>query len=838
MAKKSTSAAARPRPPHEAGASARNGAPGRRYFLIGAALSFVISLGLYLKTMAPSASFWDCGEFIASSYTLGIPHSPGTPLYVLIGRVFTLLPLPLSIAGRVNFMSVVSGALGVLFVYLLVVRFLDHMLGKSETVSATLVKVTAAFSGAMFLTFSNTYWSNATEAEVYAMSAFMMGLMTWLGLRWAENPTGSHATAFIYFVFYLLALSVGLHLGTILAFAGIFFLVLMTRQKSFSNFDFLLACGGMAIFVFDATLYRAGNLTIGLLVIFAIVIIARYMQGKSVFAAVCTALFILGISVHLYLKIRSGHNPMIDEGDPENWRALYATLRREQYPPSNIFERKAPFSVQWWHFSDYFQAQFQLATSYVGKLNLGSVIPLGLGVWGMVDQWAKNRKTFIMLFVTFIVMSLGMIIYLNFSASEVRERDYFYLPTFYYFAVYIGIGAGSLLSEVKNFATQRQVPVVASMALPALMLVAMPLLTAKRHYWVHDRSQDRVCQVYSRNMLVGLEENALLFTNGDNDTFPLWYIQEVEKYRTDVRVLNLSLLNTPWYIKQLRDNEPRVNIQWSDDELYRLRPQRGPDGIIYVRDIAVRHILRHNAKDRPIYFAVTIPPDLYAPYRDIIEMEGLAYRVVPRKGKNMVNRELLEENIYNEYDYTGLLTENWETDTTLYHAPYVRRLIQNYAAAFTQLGFVTVRDDNDYCGGAKHLEVAAAISPNLDPVVNWLGWYYLECGDTTKAIDYYVEKSKEIDRPEMLYRLAGIYERIGQLQQGLQALDECTRRYPNFGDAFVSAMAICTQFEMWDQAISYANAWLNNHPNDRAMIQRRDQLIEKARSGGAAPSGQ
>jgi hypothetical protein len=263
---------------------------GEMYFRVGLIAVFLISLILYTKTMTPTAPFWDAGEFIASSYTLGIPHSPGTPLYVLIGRVFTLLPLPFSVAGKVNFISVVAGALAVLMLYVLIVRFLDHMLGKSKSTTDTMIKVTGALVGSLFAAFSHTLWANAVEAEVYAISIFIMGFMTWLALKWADNPTGPRSVRFIYLLFYLAALSVGLHLGTILAFAGIFLLVLMTKEKAFTNTQFLLACSGMGIFVMDATLYRHGDWTLTLLGLFVLVSMYTYSKNKSLMPAICTAL--------------------------------------------------------------------------------------------------------------------------------------------------------------------------------------------------------------------------------------------------------------------------------------------------------------------------------------------------------------------------------------------------------------------------------------------------------------------------------------------------------------------------------------------------------------------
>lgn len=809
----------------------------RRYHRAGAALALLVSFVVYLLTMARSAPFWDAGEFIATAYTLGIPHSPGTPLYVLVGKVFTLLPLPFSVAGKVNFISVLFGSFGVVVAYLLIARFLDYMLGKTETAADALLKVAGALVGAFFVAFSQTYWTNSTEAEVYAMSVCFMGFITWLSLKWTDNPTGERSVLYVYLLFYLLALTVGFHLGTILAFSGVFILILMTQEKTFSNFQFLLACAGVAIFVADATLYRNGALTLVLLALLVIALFVFYSQSRSVFAIVSSALFILGISVHFYLMIRSAHNPSIDEADPETWRNLYAVLRREQYPPPNVLLRKASFAFQLEHFNDYFQDQFKMAAAYVGKLNIGSVVPLALGVWGMVDQFAKHRKTFIMLFFTWVVVSLGMIVYLNFSDAEVRERDYFYLPAFYYFGIFIGIGVASLLSEIRRFAAARGMKGMAPIVVPALIFLAMPVFTAKHHYHTHDRSDDYVCAEYAKNMLVGLDKDAILFTNGDNDTFPLWYIQEVEGYRKDVRVVNLSLLNTPWYIKQLKYNEPKVNIAWSDVEIERLRPVQTQNGWVLVRDLGIQHILKYNSNSKPIYFAVTIPPEYYARYRDFMEMEGLAYRIVPRKGQNMVNVAKLEQNIWRDFSYLGLLDENWKRDERVYQPPFVRRLTQNYAAAFTQLGYLKSRD-GDYNEAIRNLEVAEQISPGLPAVVMWLGWYYLENGDTTRAVDFY---RRQIERNpsdcDVRYRMAGVQERIADMAGALETLDAMIRTCPEHRDAVISAVAISARFGMVDRGLAYLDNWLARYPSDAAMRQTRDELRNHASQPKSGPEG-
>jgi len=817
---------------------ADGGAPGRRLYWGGAVVSFLVPLALYIKTMAASSSFWDSGEFIAAAYRLGIPHSPGTPLYVLVGRVFSVLPLWFfSIAERVNLISAVCGAAGVLFVYMLVIRFMDIMFGKSETSAQTTLKVAGALVGCLFLTFSDTYWNNSIESEVYAMSNALMGFMTWLALRWGERPGQIKSTFIIYLLFYLLAMSVGFHLGTILAFSGIFFYVMMTPEKTFTNTEFLIACFGVAIFVADATLYRNGQITVFLLIVFAVVLALSYSM-RSPFATVCALLFVLGLSVHLFLLIRSGQNPSLDEGNPETWRNLYASLRREQYPPMNIFERKASFWFQLQHFNGYFQAQFQMAAAYIGKLNMGSVVPIGLGIWGMVDQFSKNRKTFIMLFFTFVIMSFGLIMFLNFSDSEVRERDYFYSPAFYYFAVYIGIGAASVLSELRGLLARRSASLSPAMYGVALVFLALPSFTLKHHYFTHDRSRNYTCPVYARNMLVALEPDAIIFTNGDNDTFPLWYIQEVEGYRTDVRVVNLSLLNTPWYIEQCRDNEPKVPIAWTNEQIERLQPVPVNNGWLLVRDLAVQQILKTNRFKKPIYFAVTIPPSTYAPYRKYMEMEGLVYKVVPREGDSMINVTRLENNVWKNFKYDCILTKDWKRDHSIYLPPYTEHLIQNYAAAFVQLAYIQHQDSN-YVDALRSMQVAGQISPNMEPPRQLLGLYYLDAGDTAQAVDYYVQKLRvQPNDLQLMYRLGGVYERIGEYGKSLDLIDAILADDPEDKDLTITAYQIAAKAGMLERARRYLSAWLSVHPADTAVQKLLDDLDARIRALPAKAQGQ
>ncbi|MGD1049427.1 MAG: DUF2723 domain-containing protein, partial [Candidatus Krumholzibacteriaceae bacterium] len=340
-----------------------------------ALLVFLVPFVTYLRTMAPSVSFWDSGEFISTCYILGIPHSPGTPLYVLVGRVFNLFPLPMSVAQKVNFLSVVFASLSTLMGYLVMVATVRFMYPALKGGLARFMTCAGPFAGAMYITFSSTHWGDSNETEVYALSIFVMGLCTWLALEWYRNPTGraavkgaaegeerlerSHARGLVYLIVYLLALGIGFHLGTVLVYGGIFLLFLLVKEKAFGNAELIIYSFGFAVVLADMTMYHSSTATIVGLAIFA-VLVAWSTVKKGRFALVATGLLALGISVHLYMYIRSHWDPAIDMVNPQTWKAMYAHLRREQYPPMNIFERKAPFLFQLGYFWGYFRDQFRM----------------------------------------------------------------------------------------------------------------------------------------------------------------------------------------------------------------------------------------------------------------------------------------------------------------------------------------------------------------------------------------------------------------------------------------------------------------------------------------------
>lgn len=861
--------------------------PKRHPLLLAAgALSFLLPLVVYGLTLSPTLNFWDCGEFIACGWTLGIPHPPATPMYVLVARLAGLMPFGEGVAHRINFMSAVFASLAALFVYLLALRVTAAWREGGEA-PPVWVRAAGGLTGALFIAFSETFWFNAIEAEVYALSAFLMGFVLWLTLDWAEHADRPRGNALVYLILYLLSLAVGFHLGTLLVFPGFFVLALMIPRKGFSNLDLWLVGAVLALFLGSTVMHTPDAFTffsllaiLGLGIWFALPK-ARGGKGRS-FLLYSLALFVLGLSVHLFLYIRAGQGPMINEADPSTWDRLWAVLKREQYPFQLPTERKAPIGWQFAHFFRYLGGQFRMPGEWslpIGgfDFHLGralTAIPLGLGLLGIVLQWLRERRHWAALATVLFLNTIGLVFFLNFSSDEVRERDYFYANGFYYFAVFIALGAVGLVDSLRR---ERKRALYAMVLAGALLLAALGPLV---HGWyTHDRSDNLIARDYAYNMLAPLEQNAVVFTNGDNDTFPLWYIQEVEGFRKDIRVVNLSLLNTDWYMRQLRDLKPGLPITWRDDELaevathyYRLEDGR----IVQPRDEVINHLFinaqRSGWEKLPFYFAVTIPRETLQPFLPYLKMEGMVYRMTLTEGYEQVDLPKLRQNLERVFEWRGVLTAErtsrggaWQESLggasivdkvpppddprlslpRFYKDATISHLIQNYAAAWSRLAIELDRDDAP--GGAdpklaaRSMEMASLIREDLGPVAMYLGYLYMKNGEPDRAMRTY---EKYIEREPTNWQLWARYAQAAEAaddrQRVVQALDEVVKLNPDYEPAYLSLIDYVVSYfpsaanlrSLRDQVASY----LQRHPESAAMRERL-QLIDEALKQPGLPGG-
>jgi len=184
------------------------------------------------------------------------------------------------------------------------------------------------------------------------------------------------------------------------------------------------------------------------------------------------------------------------------------------------------------------------------------LLPLIFGMVGLLYQYSLSKRSFMVTFLLFFFTGIAIVIYLNQTPFQPRERDYAYAGSFYAYAIWIGLGVAGLYDALKKYGKGSVVAVL----LVLISLLIVPGIMAKENYDDHDRSDRYTAREFAKNYLRSCDENAILFTGGDNDTYPVWYVQEVEGFRTDVRVVNTMLLNSEWNIAQIRkkayDSDP------------------------------------------------------------------------------------------------------------------------------------------------------------------------------------------------------------------------------------------------------------------------------------------
>ena len=776
-----------------------------------AGIIFLVSFLVYYDTMAPTVSFWDCGEFIATSHTLGVPHPPGSPLFLIIGRVFSMIPFSPDIAFRVNLISVFVSALAVMLLYLIIVKIIAHWRGGIKENSDVIIAFGGALVGALTFAFTDSHWFNAVEAEVYSMSTFFTAIVVWLILHWSERAEEQGNERYILIIAYMIGLAIGIHLLNLLALPFIA-LIIYFRKQSFEWKSFLITIGitGVTFVIIHngvikglpklASEIGVFGVVVAVLIVFGIMIWS-IVNKQQLLSIVFTSmvLILIGYSSYTIIFIRSGQDPVIDENDPETVTAAVSYMEREQYGQVGRFPRRykgipaqhevvgAPangqkysvsqkrkymfynVSKQWdffWNYQvkkmywRYFLWQFagrgnstEPGVTAFGANNrqdgvdwsqFGLPLAFILGLVGMIYHFYRDEKEAFSMMTLFFLTGLAIIIYLNQDNPQPRERDYSYVGSFLAFSVWIGVGAAAIVENIIKKIKTENIGHRLGIAVILLQVVLIPFAMVRANYHEHDRSGNYVAWDMSYNMLQSCEPHGIIFTNGDNDTFPLWYLQEVEGMRKDVTVANLSLLNTPWYIRQLRDSRPKGEgfINLTDDQILGLTSGLTPwktqkiqiavegdpqnvDGYIEwvlkptfanqalkVQDMMILRIINDAKWKYPIYFAVTVSPTNKIGLEKYLDMEGLTFRlrshkvdaINPGKMKDYLMTELGDSTWSTNFSQSSLLQVDsgqnksfWSKDyqpgylfrnlgnENVHYNPQIIRLLQNYRSAYMQL---------------------------------------------------------------------------------------------------------------------------------------------------------
>lgn len=972
---------------------------------------FLLSITVLFFTVQPSVSFWDCGEFIAAGYYLQVPHPPGTPFFLLLGRIFSMIPFADNIAFRVNTISVLTSALSVLFLYLIAVKLIVNYRGKEpKNLLDGLGTYIAAAIGALSFSFSDTFWFNGVEAEVYATSTFLLAAITYLMMLWNEKADNRDNEKYILMIAYLIGLSTAVHLMSVLAVIAVVMIIMFRKYvdddesfkktayilmghtavililafalwggqtssnppspEEYESFDsrfklivvgisvlimgafwkklftrnsiyLQLIIGGIALFITYPGMVKilpgimssvAGN-NLVTEILFIIVLFAAFGYGvyysvknnKPTLHLVSLSLVFvfLGFATYTMVIVRSNQQTPMNENEPNDFTELVSYLNREQYGDFPTFKRR--FATEphqmgvysnyssdldfWWRYQMNHMMTRYLLWNYVGReswnqdsgvnmapLNglgnaLGKIfnvrfggdakdslfgIPFLLGLLGIYFHFRRDWKmasTFMMLF---IFMGYLTAFYQNQQQPQPRERDYFYVGAFFVYSIWIAIAIRGLIDLLQKRLSSEMAQKAAIYGVLLFGIVFVPVRMLQANYFTHDRSKNWVPWDYSYNLLQSCAPNAILFTNGDNDTFPLWYLQDVEGVRRDIRIANLSLINTPWYIKQLKNTAPYgtppIRIRMSDQQIEEIRPIQwtpqnitipapgqnllsSPDFKFYgvqdssiiragsltfrmnntidygeikavrVQDLMVKEIVEANNWERPIYFAVTCSEDSKIGLSEYLKMEGMAHRLVPEQrqaGTEFINEKVMRAQLFDENpgysrDYKPGFKFRGLNDKSIFFDDNHERLTQNYRNSFIRLAL-------HYINYGNHKE---------------------KCIETLNEMDRKIPRSVIPIDHRILFDIAGLYlaadakDKYKELARdvekvALQAIDDDPTNVSSQYSPYRLLIDIYENLGEYDKAINILTRLLNYYPNDSSVIGLLDHF-KSLKSAKEAP---
>jgi hypothetical protein len=665
-------------------------------------VSFAIALSVYLLTLEPTVSLWDCGEFIASSYKLQVGHPPGAPLFMLLGRIFSLFTSDTGkVAMLINAVSAFASAFTILFLFWTISHLLKKIFhdasGKISTANMIVI-LGGSFVGAMAYTFSDSFWFSAVEGEVYATSSLFTALVFWAILKWENVADEAGSNRWLILIAYLIGLSIGVHLLNLLAIPAIVLVYYFKKSPKVTRNGIFKALG-VSVVILLLIMYgvipgivkvatvveKFFTNTVGLHYNVGVVIYVFLLLSALIFGIYRTqfvkknilwntvllgiTVIVIGYSSYALIVIRSLAGPPMNENRPENVFALLSYLNREQYgdrplilghqynaevedlvykkpvyklnkeenkyeiayrkpevvmsgskvllprmysrngshrqayqefatiknPASPTFLDNLEFLFRYqighmylryfmWNFTgrqndiqghgNVLNGNWISGIAFLDSARIGPqkylpdqmrnhparntyfFLPLLLGLIGLFFQLDKRPRDFLVVLSLFILTGVAIVIYLNQTPYQPRERDYAFAGSFYAFAIWIGMGVAGLCQVLQSKLGDKLSAILAT----AISLLAVPLLMATQNWDDHDRSGRYTARDIAKNYLNSCSENAVLFTVGDNDTFPLWYVQDVEGVREDVRIVNMMLFNMDWYIDQARwknyDSEP------------------------------------------------------------------------------------------------------------------------------------------------------------------------------------------------------------------------------------------------------------------------------------------
>ena len=330
--------------------------------------AFAIALTTYTLTVEPTMSFWDCGEYIATAAKLEVGHPPGAPLFQMMGAFFAMFAIDAQhVAVMVNMMSVFSSAFTILFMFWSSSMILKKIIERFSEINQnnSIVILGSSFVGALAYTFSDSFWFNAVEAEVYAMASLLIALLFWLGLRWEQDMDKPKGNKWLLVISLVVGLSFGVHFMALLTIPSIGFLYYFKHYEKVTIKNFLIAnvvVIGILLFIFKLLLpltmeafadtevfmvnniglpFNSGTLFVALVLIAFFYFGLKFTKQKGLVfyntIILCILFIFIGFSTWMMLPVRANANPVINENKPSDAAEVLAYYNREQYGVNPLF---------------------------------------------------------------------------------------------------------------------------------------------------------------------------------------------------------------------------------------------------------------------------------------------------------------------------------------------------------------------------------------------------------------------------------------------------------------------------------------------------------------------
>jgi hypothetical protein len=970
----------------------------RKMKWIGAGATTLFALLVYTLTMAPTVSFWDCGEYISAARTFAVPHPPGAAAHHLIGRLAIMLfGWFTDLGARTNWLSAIFSALTAGIGFLMVFRGIQMFQKKEERSTYLWVAGLGGALAGTLITFGDTFWYSAVETEVYNFAMFFTLLGVWLMMEWTDLRSTPWGDRILVLVVYLSFFSTNFTLFTVmfLPIISIWMVLVDSRLRSFWA---LYIVGPLVMSI----LYMAGDFPLITLVTIGVSavlwLIFRFVDrgsanhhGWKLGTMIGLAAFV-GWSIFFYIPIRSTLDPIIDEGDPEirkplvvgdpstydnlkrtptfieafdldNWGEVKEYIERKQYGSENpltraMTRRAHPLNQLFVHenmgYGGYMFGQFlpfkvgrdesvfgiripsQIAAvgvsavkddtgKYVDAPNstmkrlaqFAMFLLAHMPLWWLVRWgWKRDKLLAGFLAALYLFASFGILWYVNFADGtrpelsdlryymeakaqgqdaeypgpvhmEVRERDYFYTPAFVMLSLLYGMAFALYLQVFRQ--RSESTPWKKSPKFIALLTLALmsPVVAGFSNWHEHNRSKNWVPYDYAFNLLNSCAPNGILFTNGDNDTFPLWALQEVYDIRKDVRLVNLSLINTDWYIRQMRDIEPKVPITMSDAMIRQLQPERNtippgaaiqvgprvvafPSGnelpYIKIQDRMIMHIVMENdkmgAKRKPIHFAATVGEENMLGLAPYCRMEGMVFTLQDSVQNDPVDIEKTTALFSKTYKYRGMAGDEFSTG---YLDDDTRRLESNYSSIAIQAamgsgdGIRRLLDSAALPGVPDSVKQSlkaradqrtaqvTALLRQADKLVptEWRTAYFgaqlfAQLG-MVKSADSVLESARKRlpNEPMLLRAQAEVYQRTGRMDQSAKVLEQAAKANPNDAQVVLDAAMMLAQTGKLAEAAVYVEKALKLNPADQraqALAQQIQAQMQQQAQKPVAPT--